>query len=278
MTALPWFRMYHRMVDDEKLRLLAFEDRWHFVALCCLKADGLLDEPETDLRSRKIAVKLGVQVRELEEIGRRLSEVGLVNGGLHPLKWDELQYRSDSSAERVRKFREKQKAATAKPDGNVTVTPQDTETDADTKQDEPKGSKARVAEFPCPADVDPVDWAGLVANRKSKRAPLTEAAHRGIVRKLDAWEREGWPPGPIVANAAERGWTTVFETDEMKAPQNGHRVSQAPRQQNAASSGIAAALDRRIGLGQPSGEVGRRNLGAGSGHSIRPLALPGPGK
>ncbi|EXU79084.1 hypothetical protein AX13_08315 [Comamonas aquatica DA1877] len=40
---LPWFRVYTRMVDDDKLKLLAFEDRWHFVALLCLKGEGLLD-------------------------------------------------------------------------------------------------------------------------------------------------------------------------------------------------------------------------------------------
>lgn len=107
---MQWFRLYHRIVDDEKLRLLAFEDRWHFVALCCLKGEGLLDTPDDSLRARKIAVKLGVQVRELEEIGRRLQEVGLVDETLSPVSWDELQYRSDSSAERVKRYREARKS------------------------------------------------------------------------------------------------------------------------------------------------------------------------
>lgn len=149
MSSLPWFRLYHRMVDDEKLRLLAFEDRWHFVALCCLKAGGLLDEPVSDLRSRKIAVKLGVQVRELEEIGRRLSEVGLVDAELCPLAWDELQKISDSSTERSRKSR--QKARENKPvdecNGNATLQQRpsnalDTDKDTDTDKLEPKGSCA----------------------------------------------------------------------------------------------------------------------------------------
>jgi hypothetical protein len=149
--SLPWFRMYHRMVDDEKLRLLAFEDRWHFVALCCLKADGLLDEPCSDLRSRKIAVKLGVQVRELEEIGRRLSEVGLVDETLSPLAWDELQKPSDSSTERSRKHREKARETNAMGKRNADATLQkrsrnalDTDTDRDTdkEREEPKGSSA----------------------------------------------------------------------------------------------------------------------------------------
>lgn len=142
--SLPWFRMYHRIVDDDKLRLLAFEDRWHFVALCCLKCDGLLDEAEGDLRTRRIAVKLGVQVRELDEIGRRLREVGLVDEGLNPVAWDDLQFNSDNSTERSREWRKRQKKQprneTKRP-RNVAATAQ--ETDTDTEEDiEPKGSCA----------------------------------------------------------------------------------------------------------------------------------------
>lgn len=141
MSGMQWFRLYSRMVDDEKLRLLAFEDRWHFVALCCLKSSGLLDEPDTDLRSRKIAVKLGVQVRELEEISRRLREVDLIDDELNPVAWDDLQYRSDNSTDRVKKFREKQRCNKVKRDGNVSVTVQETETETETEL-EPKGSCA----------------------------------------------------------------------------------------------------------------------------------------
>lgn len=125
MTAqLPWFRLYHRIVDDEKLRLLAFEDRWHFVALCCLKASGLIDEPDSAMRSRKIAVKLGIQVRELEEVARRLREVELIDETLNPVAWTQLQQRSDSSSERVKKHREKQQRNIVDRLRNVSVTGQ----------------------------------------------------------------------------------------------------------------------------------------------------------
>jgi hypothetical protein len=110
VSALPWFRVYHRMVDDERLRLLAFEDRWHFVALLCLKAEGMIDGEKNDLWERRLAVKMGLQTRELEELQRRLMGVGLIDADWQPCKWDELQQRSDSSAERVRKYREKRKA------------------------------------------------------------------------------------------------------------------------------------------------------------------------
>lgn len=142
--SLPWFRLYHRIIDDEKLRLLAFEDRWHFVALCCLKADGLLDEERGPMWERKVAVKLGVQLRELDEISRRLHEVGLIDGQMHPVAWDELQYKSDNSTARVQAFRkrqEKQGGNGAKRSRNVSVTAQETDTETDTEL-EPKGSCA----------------------------------------------------------------------------------------------------------------------------------------
>ena len=131
---MQWFRLYSRMVDDDKLRLLAFEDRWHFVALCCLKSEGLLDEPADDLRARRIAVKLGVQLRELDEISRRLREVELIDETLSPIAWDDLQFRSDSSTDRVKAFRKRQKkqdVETVKRQCNVSETAQEKETETE---------------------------------------------------------------------------------------------------------------------------------------------------
>ena len=146
MSALPWFRVYHRMIDDERLRLLAFEDRWHFVAVLCLKADGLMDDERSELWERRLALKLGVQLRELDEIHRRLASVGLIDANWQPCKWDELQCRSDSSAERTRKYRERQKTQEeqgcddVKRHGDVTVTPK-IRVDK-IREEEPKGSCA----------------------------------------------------------------------------------------------------------------------------------------
>ena len=93
MSKLLWFRTYADIVDNERLRLLAFEDRWHFVALCALKCDGLLEDEDDPLLDRKIAIKLGVQARELDEIKRRLIDVGLIGENWHPVKWDMRQHR-----------------------------------------------------------------------------------------------------------------------------------------------------------------------------------------
>jgi hypothetical protein len=143
-AGMHWFRLYSRIVDDEKLRLLAFEDRWHFVALCALKCEGLLCAPDSDLRTRRIAVKLGVQVRELDEISRRLREVDLIDEHLNPLAWNDLQFRSDTSTSRVQKYREKQHRNGVKRFSNVSETVQETELDTEVSPsgDSPSGDGA----------------------------------------------------------------------------------------------------------------------------------------
>lgn len=132
--------------------------------------------------------------------------------------------------------------------------------------------------FPCPAGVDEIDWDGLKANRKAKRAALTEGAHRQILSKLDRWQRDGWPPGPIVATAVERGWTTVFETDEMKAGKDGRleRLGTQTRQHGSIERAAREALEivsvqrrDREASGQARSTLARSGDG-------RTIALPSP--
>ena len=197
----PWFRMYTEAVDDEKLRLLAFEDRWHYVAILCLKGQGLLDdESDHQLRLRKIAVKMGVQLRELDEIARRLSEVGLVDQDtLQPVKWDIRQFRSDSSRERVAKHREnqrKQQHESTKRECNVTVTPPETETDTDTESK----SKKKSTRFTAPA-VDEV------AAYCKERGNTINAQ-----RFIDFYESKGW----MVGTSKMKNWKAAVRTWEGK--------------------------------------------------------------
>lgn len=154
---LPWFRLYAEAVDDEKLRLLAFEDRWHFVALLCCKCQGIFDNgDEPDRIRRKLAVKLGVQLRELDEIHRRLFEEGLVDSQMAPKKWDERQRKSDADstgAERQRRYREKQqRVSDALRDASVTRPDEEAETDKDKTSPNGEESPAAPNDPPaCPA-------------------------------------------------------------------------------------------------------------------------------
>lgn len=137
MKSQPWLRLYTDIIDDEKLGLLAFEDRWHFMALLACKGRGLLDRDESpELMRRKIALKLGLVVRELDEVARRLSEVGLIDREtLQPLAWDKRQFNSDNSTERVRAYRERQSQKARNADETFQKRPQNTDTDTDTEVD-----------------------------------------------------------------------------------------------------------------------------------------------
>lgn len=183
MSQMHWFRLYHRIVDDEKLRLLAFEDRWHFVALCCLRSSGILTEPDSELRTRRIAVKLGVQVRELDEISRRLREVDLIDENLNPLAWNDLQFHSDNSTERVQKYREKQQRNGAKRLGNVSETVQEAETDTEVSPsgDRSSGDDALTGNHVFEYYQDLASALGLPVPRDF--TPSRRAAVRSLLKK-----------------------------------------------------------------------------------------------
>lgn len=238
MSSLPWFRLYHRIIDDEKLRLLAFEDRWHFVALCCLKADGLLDEERSPLWERKVAVKLGVQLRELDEISRRLHEVGLIDGAMNPVAWNDLQYKSDNSTARVQAFREKQRKQgcnSVKRFRNVTVTAQETDTEADTEEEKkdpptPKGVQR-------PDGVDPEVWADW---KRVRKKPITAT----VLKRMETEAAKlGWTLAQAVTEAAESGWQG-FKADYVK-----DRGGGAPRQAPSNSNTLRLTREKLHGTG-----------------------------
>ena len=46
MSADPqmrWLRLWTDITSDPKIKMLAFEDRWHYVAILCMKRRGELE-------------------------------------------------------------------------------------------------------------------------------------------------------------------------------------------------------------------------------------------
>ena len=251
---LSWFRLWADAVDDEKLRLLAFEDRWHFVALLCCKAQGLLDEPG-DLMARKIAVKLGLQLRELDEVARRLAEVGLIDqADFQPLAWDRRQYASDRSTERVRKFRERQQDETLQERcRNADETPMkrsrnaaetETETETETEEEthptrpEPKSAKLKPV-WILPPGIDPAAWAEFEGHRKEIQKPLTDRARSANAKILSAMSPADQRRS-VEATIASR-WTGLF-------PPKGNGVAGRP----SVSEQNKATMDKWLASHQPA--------------------------
>lgn len=178
---LPWFRLYTETIDDEKLRLLAFEDRWHFIALLCCKGSGMLDSDDPLLR-RKLSVKLGLAMREIDEVARRLSDVGLIDfESLQPIAWEDRQMRSDVSTARVKAYRDRMKRY-----GNVSETAQEVDLDTDTDIDNYKNPMPDDMEKKRVPDVD--ERFELAWKSYPKRPGMNKAA---TLKCWNARKREG---------------------------------------------------------------------------------------
>lgn len=143
MSGLSWFRMYAEFATDPDIQSLAFEDQRHYVVLLCLKCSGTLDKEyaTADRRYAVIRRTLGLDSVAIDECKRRLIEAGLIDHHWQPLAWERRQFLSDSSTERVQRFRERQR--------NVSETPPDTETESDTEAEKSKRpAQARAARLP----------------------------------------------------------------------------------------------------------------------------------
>lgn len=210
---MQWFRMYAEAVDDEKLRLLAFEDRWHFVALLCLKAQGTLDEKNPELRVRKICIKLGLDSMELETVMKRLETVGLVSHDYEPVSWRKRQFLSDSSTSRVQAFRQRQR--------NVSETPSESDTEQKQNRREKKKIKTPVANATPPEGVEGLDsvaWSQWLAYRTSIRKPVKPASIPAAQRKLAA---HGTSQAAVVEHSIANGYTGLYAPKDQPPKQNG---------------------------------------------------------
>jgi hypothetical protein len=132
-----WFRAYadtHRnpkvaSLSDRQFRL------WHNLLCIAAENDGVIPSAE-ELKSI-LNVRLDYLLRGLEG----LLKGGLIDplrGGYAPRNWDKRQYKSDTSTDRVHKFRAKR---------NVSETPPDTEADTETEKKEEEGGDKSPASY-----------------------------------------------------------------------------------------------------------------------------------
>ena len=99
----PWLRFYVRTLNNPKVQRLSSGDFKGWVNLLCLakESDGSLPSIED------VAFRLRISKRKAEALLKSLRFNGLITGDkMHD--WDEMQYQSDSSTERVKRHRERQ--------------------------------------------------------------------------------------------------------------------------------------------------------------------------
>jgi len=131
-----WFRMYNEFAYDPKVQSMSEELQRRLAMLFCLESDGSLEKLTKD----EIAFALRIDDVTLHETLHALQAKGFCDENGRILNWKKRQYVTDSSAERVKRHREKKKkeqevssnVTSKKRYSNVTVTPPDTDTDTDT--------------------------------------------------------------------------------------------------------------------------------------------------
>jgi hypothetical protein len=122
---MPWFRFHAEFVSDPKVQMMSETLQRRFVMLMCMRCSN----DDATLHATEIAFVLRISDEELEETKAVFLAKGFIDEDWNLLNWDKRQYASDSSTERSKLFRERQKedVQRAATQCNVAATPPDTE-------------------------------------------------------------------------------------------------------------------------------------------------------
>lgn len=114
--ANPWFRLYSEFAFDQKVQMLSEIDQRRLIMLFCFRCSG-----NVTLQDEEVTFQLRCSNDEWLKTKAIFIAKGFINEHNEVLNWDKRQYISDSSAERVARYREKKKNDVT--NSNVTVTP-----------------------------------------------------------------------------------------------------------------------------------------------------------
>lgn len=106
---MDWFRMYSEFASDPKVQMMSEAMQRRLVMLFCLQCSNGIETFHVTERETSIAFAMRVSEQELVETKDVFMRRGFIDSDWNLLNWSKRQYESDSSTERVRRYREKQK-------------------------------------------------------------------------------------------------------------------------------------------------------------------------
>lgn len=119
---MPWFKLWAEFAFDPKIQSMDETLQRRYIMLLCLQCNGDLQQSTEE----EIACALRLTLDEMTRTREILTRKGLLEDGWKIHGWDKRQSMTDKSAERVRRFRARQKAESVTPCNalrNVSVTP-----------------------------------------------------------------------------------------------------------------------------------------------------------
>ena len=196
---MKWFKLYTELAQHPRLRILSFEDRWHYVSLMCAKADGTLDQDNEKLRDQMLSVHLGLTPVEMAAVKDRLMDVELIADDWDIINWDDKQSADATGAARKRRQRAKEKIAKEEElrnknkEQNVTVTGQSRDIEKDqTVERIWKLFPKKVAKSKCVKKLGRLDTATLGLIEKNLRARVWPTEARFILNPETYINQERW--------------------------------------------------------------------------------------
>lgn len=118
-----WWRAYDEAVDDPKLQRISDKLFRGWFNVCCITSQNGGGLPSFE----DIAFKLRCSPAKAEALVRELVAAGLVDeteGKFAPHNWDGRQFKSDTSTERVKRFRKRERNVSETKNGNAPDTEQ----------------------------------------------------------------------------------------------------------------------------------------------------------
>jgi hypothetical protein len=106
--ANPWFRLYAEFLSDPKVQSMSEIMQRRLVMLFCLQCGNELET----LHDEEIAVALRISlddVTEMKQIFVSKRFINVSSSGWKIINWNKRQFKSDTSTERVKKYRDKVK-------------------------------------------------------------------------------------------------------------------------------------------------------------------------
>lgn len=236
--ANQWFRLYAEFASDHKVQMMSEVDQRRLVMLFCFRCNS-----DETLHDTEVAFQLRVSMDEWLATKQVFLERGFIDKDNNILNWDKRQYISDTSTDRVRKYRDKMKQ-----DCNVSVTPPE-QIQNRTEQKQNKGTRL------------PIDWQptkDYIDFCKQERPELD--AVKVAEQFKDYWVAKAGSAGvKLDWMATWRNWVRNQKslTPSVKRDANSWRNDDASILKKAASLGvytsgksrfeIIAAIDKREG-------------------------------
>jgi hypothetical protein len=193
--ANPWFRLYSEFASDPKIQSMAEVLQRRLIILFCLRCGNVLET----LQENEIAYALGITEEEWQETKQIFVSkcfIRFIKGKCNITNWNKRQFISDSSTDRVRKYRAKN-ATLPKRSESVTVTAPDTDSDSDAYTDE-KENEDNMSRFKKPTLGEVTAYC---LERKNNVNPN---------KWLDFYESKGWKIG----KAPMKDWKAAVRTWE----------------------------------------------------------------